>query len=281
MDLNNISISADDYECTASVTSTISESYREEEAYPEMLDTSCSESNQEHNECNQYHKRYYNLESDIEDSSDVDDFDDDSLFDELYDEEFDEDYRDDDHEPENERTAPAQHNDTRLDSFDSYIVVSVLTATASFAALLDDNPQGDKSLTQHPVARNIAIFLCAICSLSGIYSTVVFSFSNLPTGHGKPAQKGLYLVFDESGLVHCPVGDCFGRQDRCATGGSHGAGTGSAGSLCVQGLGTNHSGGGRHLCPATNTECNQPPREGSCDETAESLRNAREWYSVH
>ena len=75
--------------------------------------------------------------------------------------------------------ANQKATEPRLDSFDSYIVVSVLTATASFAALLDDKPEGDKSLTQHPYARNAAIVLCAICSLSGIYSTVVFSFSSI------------------------------------------------------------------------------------------------------
>ena len=174
MDLNNISISADDYESAASITSTISESYREDQDYPEMLETSCCESKEEHTECNRYQETYYSPESDIEDS-DLDDFDDDSL-DELYDEEYDEHYCDDD---DNNQEQAYKPNDTRLDSFDSYIVVSVLTATASFAALLDDNPEGDKSLTQHPMARNIAIFICAICSLSGIYSTVVFSFSSI------------------------------------------------------------------------------------------------------
>ena len=179
MDLNNISISADDCENAASITSTISESYRgEDQDYPEMLETSCCESKDEHTQCNRYQETYCSLESDIDDS-DLDDFDDDDSLDELYDEEYDEDYCENDNDDPEQANAPTKPNDTRLDSFDSYIVVSVLTATASFAALLDDNPEGDKSLTQHPMARNIAIFICAICSLSGIYSTVVFSFSSI------------------------------------------------------------------------------------------------------
>lgn len=84
---------------------------------------------------------------------------------------------------------PPQKTEIRVDSFDSYIVVSVLTATASFAALLDDSPEpGSKSL-HSGIAHDFAIFICAICSLSGIYSTVVFSFSSIygraAVGNGK------------------------------------------------------------------------------------------------
>jgi hypothetical protein len=76
----------------------------------------------------------------------------------------------------------------RLDAFDSYIVVSVLTATASFAAIIDDAPNdggGDGSTetsiakTTTHLARNLAILFSATCSLSGIYATVVFSFSSI------------------------------------------------------------------------------------------------------
>jgi hypothetical protein len=110
---------------------------------------------------------------------DYEEFDDETL-DEGYnygEEEEDDDSDYEDEEEHKEKDAPLSA--PRLDSFDSYIVVSVLTATASFAALLDDNPEGDKSLTQRAMARNVAILLCAVCSLSGIYSTVVFSFSSI------------------------------------------------------------------------------------------------------
>ena len=66
------------------------------------------------------------------------------------------------------------------DSFDSYIVVSVLTATASFAALLDDNPDHMNSLAKsNPLAHNTAVLLGAVCTLAGMYATVVFSFSSI------------------------------------------------------------------------------------------------------
>lgn len=108
---------------------------------------------------------------------------------------YDEDYIDDDYEEEpNSTQSNPPLSEPRLDSFDSYIVVSVLTATASFAALLDDNPEGDKSLAQESLARNFAILICAICSLSGIYSTVVFSFSSI---YGRTAiGMGKYEAYE-------------------------------------------------------------------------------------
>lgn len=166
MNRNDITVSADGYESAASVTSTISSSYRYGSS-SELLDTSFYESKDQSKNYRTYPDDCYSLESDIEDS-DI--------------EKDDEEYCEQE-EPTNSTVAPsktnANANGTRLDSFDSYIVVSVLTATASFAALLDDNPETDKSLAQRPIARNVAIFLCAICSLSGIYSTVVFSFSSI------------------------------------------------------------------------------------------------------
>ena len=65
-----------------------------------------------------------------------------------------------------------------LDSFDSYIVVSVLTATASFAALFEANP-GEHEHPRMPILHNLTVLVCAICTLSGIYATVVFSFSSI------------------------------------------------------------------------------------------------------
>jgi len=140
-------------------------------------------------EIHRQEKCYHRYSDNVDEESDVDDFDEGSHHssfeddcEELYDEEFDEDYCEEDdgdsvREIDSEPSKPFA--EPRLDSFDSYIVVSVLTATASFAALLDDNPEGAKSLTQKPLARNVAILICAICSLSGIYSTVVFSFSSI------------------------------------------------------------------------------------------------------
>mmetsp|Transcript_550 Transcript_550/g.1361 ORF Transcript_550/g.1361 Transcript_550/m.1361 type:complete len:197 (-) Transcript_550:289-879(-) len=64
-----------------------------------------------------------------------------------------------------------------MDSFDSYIVVSVLTATASFAAMFEASPD-DKIYDQFPSVHTIWMATCSLCSLSGIYATVVFSFSS-------------------------------------------------------------------------------------------------------
>uniref|UniRef100_A0A7S4AN22 Uncharacterized protein n=1 Tax=Pseudo-nitzschia australis TaxID=44445 RepID=A0A7S4AN22_9STRA len=64
-----------------------------------------------------------------------------------------------------------------LDSFDSYIVVSVLTATASFAALFEANLENN-FFRRWPFMHNIWVTTCALCSLSGIYATVVFSLSS-------------------------------------------------------------------------------------------------------
>ena len=76
--------------------------------------------------------------------------------------------------PENEEELFEEEGaESLLDSFDSYIVVSVLTATASFAALFEANLE-DKFWGFH----NAWVFICAICSLSGIYATVVFSLSS-------------------------------------------------------------------------------------------------------
>jgi hypothetical protein len=56
-----------------------------------------------------------------------------------------------------------------------------MTATASFAAILDDSPNGGSKMTlaEHPLARDVAILISAICSLNGIYATVVFFFSSI------------------------------------------------------------------------------------------------------
>jgi hypothetical protein len=78
-----------------------------------------------------------------------------------------------------------------LDSFDSYIVVSVLTATASFAALFEANSEQQDNTNNNnnnnnnnntyymSLLHNISVLTCTICSLSGIYATVVFSFSSI------------------------------------------------------------------------------------------------------
>jgi hypothetical protein len=80
--------------------------------------------------------------------------------------------------------AAAEQHEPLLDSFDSYIVVSVLTATASFAALFEaSNPNNenhaDASSMTSIILHNISVLTCSICSLSGIYATVVFSFSSI------------------------------------------------------------------------------------------------------
>lgn len=62
----------------------------------------------------------------------------------------------------------------RMDSFDSYIVVSVLTATASFAALFELNPDGTRIAYYH----DLEVVVCSLCTLLGIYATVVFSYSS-------------------------------------------------------------------------------------------------------
>lgn len=67
-----------------------------------------------------------------------------------------------------------------LDSFDSYIVVSVLTATASFAALFEassDHTDHDDLGTE--LLKILFVLTCSISSLSGMYATVVFSFSSI------------------------------------------------------------------------------------------------------
>lgn len=137
--------------------------------YEEVVDENSNPYNDDEYEDGNDHSYYYN-----------DDYDDD----------FDEDYIQE--EATSQKEAPL--TEPRLDSFDSYIVVSVLTATASFAALLDDNPEGHKSLSNRPMGRNFAILICAICSLSGIYSTVVFSFSSI---YGRTAiGMGKYEAYE-------------------------------------------------------------------------------------
>ncbi|OEU08144.1 hypothetical protein FRACYDRAFT_250373 [Fragilariopsis cylindrus CCMP1102] len=70
-----------------------------------------------------------------------------------------------------------------LDSFDAHIVVSVLTATASFAALFETNSQDEgttrSSSSYMSLLHNVSVLTCSICSLSGIYATVVFSLSSI------------------------------------------------------------------------------------------------------
>lgn len=115
--------------------------------------------------------------------------------DEIYAEEYDEDYNEDididnviDNNDESEKDSYGNNSITepRLDAFDSYIVVSVLTATASFAAIIDDSSSDNNGSTETTItettthlARNLAILISATCSLSGIYATVVFSFSSI------------------------------------------------------------------------------------------------------
>jgi len=70
-----------------------------------------------------------------------------------------------------------------LDSFDAHIVVSVLTATASFAALFETNSLDEgttrSSSSYMSLLHNVSVLTCSICSLSGIYATVVFSLSSI------------------------------------------------------------------------------------------------------
>ena len=89
-----------------------------------------------------------------------------------------------------------------LDSFDSYIVVSVLTATASFAALFEADLE-HKFFPRWPFVHNIWVATCALCSLSGIYATVVFSLSST---YGRTAvgtgRIHIYEAFLESTSVY-------------------------------------------------------------------------------
>ena len=96
---------------------------------------------------------------------------------------------DKDEEEEEEEVTPDgdTENETGaeplLDSFDAHIVVSVLTATASFAALFETNSQDEgttrSSSSYMSLLHNVSVLTCSICSLSGIYATVVFSLSSI------------------------------------------------------------------------------------------------------
>merc|ERR1712238_184744 len=94
-----------------------------------------------------------------------------------------------------------QQGKHQLDSFDSYIVVSVLTATASFEALFEGaTPDDEHGLTFSSVIHALFVVLCSISSLSGIYATVVFSFCSI---YGRTAVgAGRYTVYKE--FLHAP-----------------------------------------------------------------------------
>mmetsp|Transcript_20169 Transcript_20169/g.32525 ORF Transcript_20169/g.32525 Transcript_20169/m.32525 type:complete len:308 (-) Transcript_20169:162-1085(-) len=82
----------------------------------------------------------------------------------------------------------------RMDSFDSYITVSVLTATASFNCLQGLNlPAGaDFGCV---ILYNLTSLIATACCLAGIYSTVVFSFSSI---YGRTAVGlGRDTVYEE------------------------------------------------------------------------------------
>lgn len=85
-----------------------------------------------------------------------------------------------------------------MDSFDSYIVVSVLTATASFAALYDATLD-DNSYRLYPIVHTIWVTICTISAMSGMYATVVFSFSST-YGHtaAGTGRLRIYETFLES-----------------------------------------------------------------------------------
>ena len=70
----------------------------------------------------------------------------------------------------------------RLDSLETYVLVSVLTATSSRAALMDrlDNPDDPLLSTIH----TLLLLVAALSTFSGIYATIVFSLSIL---YGKTA----------------------------------------------------------------------------------------------
>jgi len=91
-----------------------------------------------------------------------------------------------------------QRGKHQLDSFDSYIVVSVLTATASFEALFEGASEDGTEIEHTPfssVMHALFVVLCSISSLSGIYATVVFSFCSI---YGRTAVgAGRYTVYKE------------------------------------------------------------------------------------
>ena len=68
----------------------------------------------------------------------------------------------------------ASDHNALVESFDSYIVVSVLTATASFAAQYED-----AAPRLPPVVGRLTVLACVLSSMGGIYATVVFSFSSI------------------------------------------------------------------------------------------------------
>ena len=105
--------------------------------------------------------------------------------------EWEEEDNNDDKDEEEEEEEVTPDGDTEnetgaeplLDSFDAHIVVSVLTATASFAALFETNSQDEgttrSSSSYMSLLHNVSVLTCSVCSLSGIYATVVFSLSSI------------------------------------------------------------------------------------------------------
>ena len=105
--------------------------------------------------------------------------------------EWEEEDNNDDKDEEEEEEEVTPDGDTEnetgaeplLDSFDAHIVVSVLTATASFAALFETNSLDEgttrSSSSYMSLLHNVSVLTCSICSLSGIYATVVFSLSSI------------------------------------------------------------------------------------------------------
>mmetsp|Transcript_40655 Transcript_40655/g.84624 ORF Transcript_40655/g.84624 Transcript_40655/m.84624 type:complete len:224 (-) Transcript_40655:1028-1699(-) len=75
---------------------------------------------------------------------------------------------------------------TRLESFEAYVLVSILTASASFTILSEVTAPDSSSLSQ--LATVATVFISGLSAIAGLHATIVFSLCVL---YGKTAL-GLY-----------------------------------------------------------------------------------------